>query len=261
MAGAWEAAYWPRLRGVMICAVNGAFDYHADFTDFARFARARMRELDIPHIDNEYLGPHSHAPVRRQAETLFDVIKMSKRDPYCPHVCAVSPFIPDIDEMRPRYPSQPYSFWASVIEAGPDGVPVDYAAYHKERVYENGADGDRKWGRNMLAPRRDIMKAGAVEAENLGGNRFRVKVTNAKRFQLWLHPKMGIDFAKPIEIELISMGVDLKTNAQRELGCEKVVATARPSLAAMLKYLGDRRDYGLIYHAAVELVAADGERK
>jgi hypothetical protein len=34
---------------------------------------------------------------------------------------------------------------------------------------------------------------------------------------------------------------------------ETVMASARPSLATMLKYLGDRRDYGLIYHAVVEV--------
>ena len=198
-------------------------------------------------------------PLRRQAEALFKVIKATKRDPYCPHVCAVSPFIPDIEAMRPRYPSQPHSFWVSMLEAGPDGVLVDREAYDSNRVFESGANGDLKWERNLLTPRPEWMAAGAVEAENLGGNRFRVRVTNAKRFRLWLHPKMGVDFAKPIMVELIQMGVDRKMNAELELRRKTVSVMARPSLAAMLQYLGERRDYGLIYHAALEFTAAEEE--
>jgi poly(3-hydroxybutyrate) depolymerase len=56
-----------------------------------------------------------------------------------------------------------------------NGVLVDYEAYDPKRVFEGGADGALKWERDMFAPRRDIMKAGAVEADNLGGNRFRVR--------------------------------------------------------------------------------------
>ncbi|MBI3944988.1 MAG: hypothetical protein HY321_03650, partial [Armatimonadetes bacterium] len=82
-----------------------------------------------------------------------------------------------------------------------------------------------------------------------------------RRFALWLHPKMGVDFAKPVEIEVIETGVDPETMAEAERGRTKVTATAKPSLAAMLRYLGDRRDYGLIYHAVVEVaVGEDGAR-
>jgi len=72
-----------------------------------------------------------------------------------------------------------------------------------------------------------------------------------KRFVLWLHPKMGVDFTKPIEIELIRSVADAQTGLETELDRKHLTTTARPSLGAMLEYLGERRDFGLIYHAKV----------
>jgi hypothetical protein len=157
-----------------------------------------------------------------------------------------------------RYPPSPYSFWISVLEHGHDTVPVDETTWNTNRVYDSavGANG-RKSQRNGVAHTRYMMNAGAADARNLGGNRFRVRVTNVKRFGLWLHPKMGVDFSRPVEIELVKMAVDPKTLVETEQSCEKVVAMAKPSLAAMLKYLGDRRDLGLIYHAVVEVAVAN----
>ena len=103
------------------------------------------------------------------------------------------------------------------------------------------------------------MPAGAVDAENLGDNRFRVHASNVRRFALWLHPRMGVDLARPIRIELIEMGVDPKTLEETELRRETVTLRAKPSLATMLRYLGDRRDYGLIYHAVVELTVWEAD--
>jgi hypothetical protein len=137
-----------------------------------------------------------------------------------------------------RYPPAPHRFWASVLEIGADGVPVECAA---------------RGAHNTFAPKRRLMKAGAVDAENLGGNRFRVRATNVRRFALWLHPKMGIDFAKPVQIELVETKVDALLMEPSEHRRTTVSVAVKPSLAAMLRYLGDRRDYGLIYHAVAEV--------
>jgi len=238
IAGLWQWAYWPRLRGTLVYMMNGAFDHHTH-VDFPRYAHQRLKALDIPHVDAEYLGAHLRLLARPQMDALFELVKTTRRDPYCPHACVISPFIWDTSEAaRRRYPDDPYSFWVSVLEAGPGGVLVERQARNE---------------RNTFAPERHEIKAGAVDAKNLGGNRFRIQVTNVKRFALWLHPEMGVDFAKPVEIELIQMAVDPQTKTETERRRQKVTATARPSLAAMLKYLGDRRDFGLIYHAAVKV--------
>jgi hypothetical protein len=192
-------------------------------------------------INAEYPSGHPRDAVAApQIEALHELINRTRRNPYTRRVCAVSPYVLDrrsresayrgtLEENAERYPRQPYSFWACVLEHGPDGIPVD-GPY-----------------------RTTLMRAGAVDAENLGDNRFRVYATNVRRFALWLHPRMGVDLAKPIQIELIEMGVDPQTLEETERKRETVTASARPSLATMLKYLGDRRDYGLIYHAVVEV--------
>jgi len=241
-AGMWRAAYWPKLRGTLLFTMNGAFDHHTH-VDFTRHANARITTLGIPHLDAEFLGPHNPTLAHEQYKALVEVMRATRRDPYTPRVCAVSPFIPET--RGDRYPRQPHSFWASALEAGPGGVPVDYPVESKNRGFEGGGTGTQSWQRKMFAFETRLMNAGAVDAENLGGNRFRVHATNVKRFALWLHPRMGVDFRKPIEIEL--------TQAQRR---ERITATVTPSLATMLKYLGQRRDWGLIYHATVEIEAS-----
>jgi hypothetical protein len=265
MGPCWFWAYWPRLRGTYTYIGRGAFDLASRSVNNTRYVHTRMKELDVPHVYTEYLGGHTQHFGRPHYETLVELCKTVKRDPYCPHVCAISPFTPDVlpDGPSPeskRYPPSPYSFWISVLEHGPDTVPVDKTIWNTNRVYESGVGATgQKWQRYAVTHIRYMMKAGAVDAENLGGNRFRVRVTNVKRFGLWLHPKTGVDFSKPVEIELVKMAVDPKTLVEREQSCEKVVATAKPSLAAMLKYLGDRRDFGLIYHAVVEVAVAKND--
>jgi len=241
MAGTWRTAYWPALRGTLLYLVSGAFDHHTH-VDFHRYAHRRMTELDLAHFDAEYVGAHARALGRPQIEALFELIHLTRRDPYCPHVCAISPFIVSSDwgrqsEVR-RYPHAPHHFWASVLEIGPDGVPVECAARN---------------AKNTFAPERRLMKAGAVDAENLGANRFRVRTANVKRFALRLHPKMGIDFSKPLQIEVVAMKVDAQTKEESESQRRTVSVAVKPSLGAMLEYLGQRRDFGLVYHAVAEV--------
>lgn len=255
-AGMWRAAYWPKLHGTLLYVMSGAFDHHTHI-DFARHADARMNELGIAHIDAEYLGAHSPALAQEQREALVELMRTTVRDPYTRRVCAVAPFVPET--RADRYPFQPHSFWASVLEAGSSGVGVDYPGNSGERAFEQGGEGSGAWQRRMLQFETRLMKAGALDAEKLDGNRFRVRATNVKRFALWLHPKMGVDFSEPIEIELFHLDVDEQTLSETVRRRQRVVATARPSLGAMLRYLGDRRDFGLIYHAVVEVNVSDGE--
>lgn len=253
MSGTWRGAYWPKLRGTLLYIVHGVFDHHGTHVDFDRWAHQRLDALGIAHIEAEYLGAHGPGLAEEQKKAMVELFKATRRDPYCRHVCAVASFIPDSPEMAGRYARQPHSFWASVLETGPGGIVADMPGWNRARVYESGDSGGRKWERNMFAVERRLMKAGAVDAENLGGNRFRVKAANVRRFALWLHPKMGVDFSRPIDIELIHVNVDAERKTETEGPRERISVAARPSLAAMLEYLGERRDYGLIYHAVVEV--------
>jgi hypothetical protein len=97
------------------------------------------------------------------------------------------------------------------------------------------------------------LKAGAVDALNLGGNRFHVAVTNVKRFALWLHPNMDVDFKKPIMIELVHNLVDPEAKVESTGPREIITAMAHPSLREMMSYMAERRDYGLVYHARIEV--------
>ncbi|MBI3948339.1 MAG: prolyl oligopeptidase family serine peptidase, partial [Armatimonadetes bacterium] len=255
VVGNFDTAYWPRLRGMRILFRSGAYDGRYQRVDWTRYAHQRLKAFGIPHIDGEFPGGHSgDSSSGGLAEVVHDILKNARRNPYPARACAVSPFTARSspgptayqgteEERVRRFPHQPYSFWTSVLETGPGGIVVE--------EIERGGDPTR------FKPVRRMMNAGAVDAENLGGNRFRVKTTNVRRFALWLHPKMGVDLAKPIEIEVIETRVDPETLAESEQGRRKITARATPSLAAMLRYLGDRRDYGLIYHAAVEVTVGD----
>jgi len=241
MAAGVPTGYWPKLQGTLLYLATGIYDPRgvAGIHILQRMRCRDQRALVI--INAEYPSGHPRdAAATPQIEALHELINRTRRNPYTRRVCAVSPYVLDrrsresayrgtSEENAKRYPRQPYNFWACVLEHGPDGIPVD-------------------------GPHRTtLMRAGAVDAENLGGNRFRVYATNVRRFALWLHPRMGVDLARPIQIELIEMGVDPKTLEETELKRETVTVRARPSMATMLRYLGDRRDYGLIYHAVIEL--------
>ncbi|MBI3945577.1 MAG: hypothetical protein HY321_06645 [Armatimonadetes bacterium] len=256
VTGTWTAAYWPKLRGTLLYHLSGAYDSRMTRVDWARYGHERMKALGIFHLDGEYPGGHiSNSSAGPQTRAIRELMRSARRDPYPPWACAVSPFTPPSSSGYPlysgtdeeyvqRFSPQPYSFWVSVLEHGPEGIPV-------ERLRT------RFGYPQKFTPEREMMKAGAADAENLGGNRFRVYTTNVRRFALWLHPKMGVDFARPVEIEVIERGVDPETLAEVERARHTVRVSAKPSLAAMLKYRGDRRDYGLIYHAAVEVAVGE----
>lgn len=115
---------------------------------------------------------------------------------------------------------------------------MDDRGENNERGFEGGTDGNPTWWRKMFAAHRRRMHAGVVDAETLGGNRFRVRAPYARRFALWLHPKTGMEFNKPIEIELVHMTANPNSLIGSEQRREKIVTMAAPSLAARLKYLG-----------------------
>jgi hypothetical protein len=246
MAAGVPTGYWPKLQGTLLYLATGIYDPRgvAGIHVLERMRGRDRRALTM--INAEYPSGHPRdAAAAPQIEALDELINRTRRNPYTRRVCAVSPYVMNrlsgesayrgtLEENNARYPRQPYSFWACVLEHGPEGIPVDELN------------------------RTTLMRAGAVDAENLGGNRFRVYATNVRRFALWLHPGMGVDLAKPIQIELIEMGVDPQTLEEAERKRETVMARARPSLAAMLRYLGDRRDYGLIYHAVIEVSVGKG---
>jgi len=245
--GTWRTAYWPRLRGTRLVLISGAYDHHTH-VDFHRLAHRRMDELGLDHFDAEYPGAHSRALGRPQIEALFELIALTRRDPYAVRVCAAAPFAVVSDwnseEELSRYPERPWSFWAGVLETGDGGLPVDVPERDE---------------RGVLGLETRLMPgAGSVDAENLGGNRFRVRTVNVERFALWLHPAMGIDFSEPVAVEWIDCGVEEEGFAEVERARRVVERRAAPSLAEMLRVLDARGDHGLIYHAVVE-VGAGGD--
>lgn len=249
MAAGVPAGYWPKLQGTLLYPATGIYDPRgtAGIHILDRMRGRDIRALML--INAEYPSGHPRdAAAAPHIEALHELINLTRRNPYPRRVCAVSPYVIDrrsresayygtLEENAERYPPQPYSFWACVLEHGPGGIPIE--------------------GLDRFVPRPRLMPAGAVDAENLGDNRFRVHVTNVRRFALWLHPRMGVDWNRPIDIELVEMDIDPQTLEETERGRTTITATTRPSLAAMLRYLGDRRDYGLIYHGVVEVSTED----
>lgn len=247
-AGTWTGAYWPILRGTNFFVSGGGMDGFdrrgtrgGTPVEYERLACQCLAGHGIPFLDAEAPGGHEAFGHRPQHELLFDLLPRHVRDPYARRVCAVGPS--PLLWKSPRWLPQPYNRWVSVTEIGPGGILADHCA----SIIPD----------KSVVLSRVMIPAGAADAENLGENRFRVTVSNVKKFRLWLHAGMGVDFAKPLHVQIVKMAVDPKTKQEIETGQTQMVQKAKPSLEAMLRYLGDRRDYGLVYHALLEIAVPD----
>ena len=115
-----------------------------------------------------------------------------RRNPYAKRTVLVTPCgtkHPDVEKVvRSR--------WLELVEATEDEIAVDAIVLHGPAVAQS--DDDLKRQTYSLVKR--YWDGARMIAENMGGNRFCVKVENVKRFVIYVSPKMG-DVTKPFAVD------------------------------------------------------------
>ncbi len=258
-AGHWDFACWRALSGttMWLCqAVNDTILFHRHHgtdIEFARLARRRLEESGIPCFYREHSGCHD-----KISEAIWvlrewlDWNKGRRRDPFFPHVVAVSPrgLGPRTDFRRHKVPlaayenhtdfhsisAAPHTRWVTIDGIGKETIIFDMVTMSEVRL-----NVEEDWNNFALTLKRKHVPAGAVEAHLNPDGSIDVTPRNVTGFTLWLHPKM----------------VNLQDVRIRVRGVERFHGAVRPSLATLLDSYLRRRDWGLLYPAKVT-IADDG---
>jgi len=233
-SSAWTLGYLPTLRGTPICFINGVHDARAGvrwhYTDvqYGRQTHTLLTALRIEHQYIEHEGKHSIGYSRRQIADYLDSVRNRRRDPYYPHIALATPVGFRSDHCFEVTDNR----WLSLNESRQGEIP--YA-----ELRSNGADAFDEW---RLRHRTRERKGAAIEAVLENDHRVRLTTRNVRRLTVWLHPRM-VDFARTVEIVVDG----------RKLFLDRV----RPSLKTALDSFERRQDWGLIYHAQIELTVPE----
>ena len=258
-AGHWDMACWRALTGttMWLCqAVNDAILFirkHGTDIEFARLAKRRLEESGIPCFYREHLGCHDN--MSEAIWVLKEWLEWSRnkrRDPFFPHVVAVSPrgLGERTDWRRHKIPlaayenyidfrsvsHAPHTRWVTIDGIGGESIIFDMVTMSEVRL-----DTEEDWNNFSLTLRRKHVPGGAVEAHLNPDGSIDVTPRNVTGFTLWLHPKM----------------LNLNDVCIRVKGVERFRGAVRPSLATLLDSYLRRRDWGMLYPAKVS-IADDG---
>jgi predicted esterase len=209
-AGAWWETDFRAFLGTPVYMQHGRLDcsprreywgghssprrHHWCGVSFARAADELMSRDGVDHVYDEHNGGHSLSfPEAKAAMRRFFAWSADKhRNPYAKRTALVTPCgtkHPDVEKVvRSR--------WLELVEATEDEIAVDAIVLHGPAVAQT--DDDLKRQTYTLVKR--YWDGARMIAENLGGNRFCVKVENVKRFVIYVSPKMG-DVKKPFVVD------------------------------------------------------------
>jgi pimeloyl-ACP methyl ester carboxylesterase len=256
-AGHWDFACWRSLMGSTLWIVHGINDAvlfrrrHGTDIEFARLARMRLEQAGVPCVYREHYGGHNAGDALWVYGEWLDWSRDRRRDPFFPHVVAVTPrgLSPWSDWRRHKVPlaayenstdfhsipDAPHARWVTIDGVGKEAVLFDMVAMSdcRDEVEED-------WNSISLTLRRKHVPGGVVEAFRMSRREIEVTPKNVAGFTLWLHPDMA----------------DLDDVCVRVRGKERFRGALRPSLATALESYLRRRDWGMIYPAKVS-VAAD----
>ena len=168
--------------------------HHWCGVSFARAADELMSRDGVKHVYDEHNGGHSLSfPEAKAAMRRFFAWSADKRrNPYAKRTAIVTPCgtkHPDVEKVvRAR--------WLELVETVEDEIAVDAIVLHGPAVAQT--DDDLKRQTYSLVKR--YWDGARIVAENMGNNRFCVKVENVKRFSIYVSPKMG-DVTKPFTVD------------------------------------------------------------
>ena len=210
-AGAWWEADFRSLWGTPVYIQHGALDcstrpgYRGSHVtprhhkwcgvEFGRGAHELMKRDGVDHVYDEHAEGHSLSfPGAKAALRRFFAWSLDKRrNPYATKIALVTP----CGSKHPTVEPVKRTRWLELVEATEGEIAVDAIVLEGPDVAET--DADLKLQTHSFTTGK--WEHGArILAENLGGNKFRVKTENVKKFNLYLAPQMG-DLAKPFTIE------------------------------------------------------------
>ena len=211
-AGGWWEADYRSFLGTPVYIQHGALDcsprpgysgghdkprrHHWCGVSFARAAHDLMLRDGVEHVYDEHSEGHSLAfPAAKEAMRRFFAWTAGKRrNPYAKRTALITP----CGTMHPEVERLKRARWLELIEATAGKIAVDAIVLHGPDIAWK--DEDLKLQTYTLVSR-DWENGARILAENLGGNRFKVKTENVKRFRLYLSPQMG-DLTKPFTVML-----------------------------------------------------------
>ena len=211
-AGAWWEADFRAFLGTPVYIQHGALDcsprpgysgghdkprrHHWCGVSFARAAHDLMLRDGVEHVYDEHSEGHSLAfPAAKEAMRRFFAWTAGKRrNPYAKRTALITP----CGTMHPEVERLKRARWLELIEATAGKIAVDAIVLQGPDIAWK--DEDLKLQTYTLVSR-DWENGARILAENLGGNRFKVKTENVKRFRLYLSPQMG-DLTKPFTVML-----------------------------------------------------------
>lgn len=255
-ASCWDIAYWPCLMGTPFWILQGCNDAsmfkrrHGSDIEFARLARMRLEQAGVPHFYREHSGGHGICDGRRIIHEWLLWSKQKKRDPFYPHVIAVTPrgLGAYIDYRRHKTPlvsfqnhidfhalaPAPNSRWVTI-----EGTGKDTLMYDMITMPDCKDDIEEDWNNFSLKLKRKHIRAGLVEAYIREDKTIEVTPANVTGFTLWLHPEM---------VNFDNVRVLVK-------GVERFSGALKPKLGTLLESYKRRRDWGLLYPAKITLEA------
>ena len=209
-AGAWWETDFRAFLGTPVYMQHGRLDcsprreywgghssprrHHWCGVSFARAADELMSRDGVDHVYDEHNGGHSLSfpEAKASMRRFFAWSADKRRNPYAKRTALVTPCgtkHPDVEKVvRSR--------WLELVEATEDEIAVDAIVLHGPAVAQS--DDDLKRQTYSLVKR--YWDGARMIAENMGGNRFCVKVENVKRFVIYVSPKMG-DVTKPFAVD------------------------------------------------------------
>ena len=262
-ASHWDFACWHALHGTTLWILHGVNDAnlfrrrHGTDIEFARAARLRLEQAGVDHVYREHSGGHAINDGRWIVRDWLRWSRDQRRDPFYPHVVAVTPrgLTPWSDWRRHKVPlaahenvtdfhsipPAPHARWITIEGLGAESILFDMVTMSdvSDAVEED-------WNNFSLTLKRKHVPGGLVEAvirddQATGVAVIEVTPRNVTSFTLWLHPEM-VDFR---EVRVLVRG---KERFRGEL---------KPSLVTLLDSYRRRRDWGLLYPAKVT-IADDG---
>ena len=253
-ASSWEFAYWPCLTGTTLWMLQGINDAvmfkrrHGTDVEFARLARMRMEQTGVSFVYREHSGGHPIADGRHIAREWLQWSRDRRRDPFYPHVVAVSPrgMTPWMEWRRHKVPlaanqnridfhelaEAPHARWVTI-----DGIGEETIIFDMVTMSECRDEAEADWNDFSLSLKRKHVPGGLVEAHIRDDKVIEATPKNVTGFTLWLHPAM----------------VDLNNVRVLVKGVEAFNGPVKPTLGTLLESYKRRRDWGMLYPAKLRI--------
>jgi len=249
--GSWTLGSWDGLKNMPMYIIQGVNDAHYYATEcrphntaieYARIAHNFLYKSSNIHRLCEYPGEHGwDASGQLYWKTFLSGqegwVTDKVRNPYRSNVTAVNPWRSyDVDGNYgvtwTENPS-PHTMWVSIKQTGTGTIPYDYAREEGTGGCSSLADFNN-WS---LTQDTKNMPGGKAEANITGPNQVVITSTNVTKMSLWLHPNM-VNFNNPVNVTLNGVTKSF---------------TLKASLLTALKSYERRWDWGMIYHAEIDI--------